>query len=130
MNDFNTFGAFVRNKRLSLNPHISLRKMAELLSLSAVYMSNIETGREAAPKDEILLKLVNILKLNKEEQDHMYDLAAESKNYPTVPSDLPEYITTHNYAKIALRVARDVDATDDEWIEFIEKLKKRSKEGE
>ena len=126
MNDEITFGSFIREKRINLDPYISLRKMAELLNLSPVHMSNIETGREAAPKNEVLLNLVQILRLDKPEQDQMYDLAAESKNYTAVPGDLPDYITTHEYAKIALRVAKDVDATDQEWIEFIEKLKKRS----
>ena len=128
MSDDLTFGAFIRKKRMELDPHISLRKMAILLDLSPVHMSNIETGRQAAPKKEVLENLTKQLKLTKEEQELMYDLAAESKNYTAVPSDLPEYITTHEYAKIALRVAKDVDATDEEWMEFIEKLKKRSKE--
>jgi len=127
MNDNSTFGAFIRQKRMGLDPHISLRKMATLLNLSPVHMSNIETGREAAPKKEVLDNLVRFLKLNKQEQEILYDLAAESKNYTAIPSDLPEYITTHEYAKIALRVAKEVDATDEEWMEFIEKLKKRSK---
>ena len=126
MSDDNTFGAFIRKKRMMLDPHISLRKMAEQLDISPVYMSNMETGRDAAPKNEILDKLAAILKLSKAEDEHMRDLAAASKNYTAVPSDLPEYITTHEYAKIALRVAKDVDATDEEWMEFIEKLKKRS----
>jgi len=126
MSDDNTFGVFIRGKRMSLDPHISLRKMAELLGLSPVHMSNIETGRDAAPKADVLIDLARILKLNKQEQERMYDLAAASKNYIAIPSDLPEYITTHKYAKIALRVAKDVDATDEEWIEFIEKLKRRS----
>ena len=128
MSDGITFGSFIRKKRMELEPHISLRKMAELLSLSPVHMSNIETGREAAPKQEVLMNLARILKLDKQEQERMYDLAAESKNYTAIPGDLPEYITTHEYAKIALRVAKDVDATDEEWIEFIEKLKKRSQQ--
>ena len=34
----------------------------------------------------------------------MYDLTAASKNYIAIPRDLPEYVTTHEYAKIALRV--------------------------
>ena len=123
-----TFGSFIRKKRMELEPHISLRKMAELLSLSPVHMSNIETGREAAPKNEVLINLARLLKLNKQETEDMYDLAAESKNYTAVPGDLPEYLTTHQYAKIALRVAKDVDATDEEWIEFIDKLKKRSQQ--
>lgn len=127
MRDENTFGAFIRKKRVELDPYISLRKMAELLNISPVHMSNIETGRDAAPKKEVLDNIVQILKLDKREQEHLYDLAAESKNYTAIPGDLPEYISTHEYAKIALRVAKDVDATDDEWIEFIEKLKKRGK---
>jgi len=128
MGDDNTFGAFIRKRRMELDPNISLRKMATLLNLSPVHMSNIETGREAAPKKNVLDNLAKQLKLTKQEQELMYDLAAKSKNYTAVPSDLPEYISTHEYAKIALRVAKDVDATDEEWMEFIEKLKKRSKE--
>lgn len=133
MRDENSFGAFIRGKRLELEQPISLRKMAELLSISPVYMSNLEVGRDTAPKKEILESLAQLLKLNKEEQELMYDLAAESKNYKhetAIPGDLPDYIATHEYAKIALRVAKDVDATDDEWMEFIEKLKKRSKNKE
>ena len=125
-----TFGAFIRKKRMGLEPYISLRKMAGLLGISLVYMSNIETGRDPAPKNEVLSDLAGILKLDKQEQEQMYDLAAQSKNYTAIPGDLPEYITTNEYAKIALRVARDVDATDEEWIEFIEKLKSRSRREE
>jgi len=123
-----TFGAFIRARRMKLDPPISLRKMAGLLGLSPVHMSNIETGRDAAPKHEVLVKLAVLLNLSKDDTAYMHDLAAESKNYVAVPSDLPEYISTHEYAKIALRVAKDVDATDEEWQEFIEKLIKRSKE--
>ena len=125
-----TFGTFIREKRMTLDPHISLRKMATLLNLSPVHMSNIETGRDAAPKSDVLFKLAEILKFEKWEQEKMYDLAAESKSYVAVPADLPEYISTHEYAKIALRMAKDVDATDEEWMEFIEKLRERGKSEE
>ena len=128
MSEDMTFGAFIRKKRIDLDPYISLRKLAELLKLSPVHMSNIETGREAAPKDDVLSNIVRILKLDKQETAHMYDLAAASKPYVAVPGDLPEYITTNEYAKIALRLAKDVDATDTEWLEFIEKIKKRSEQ--
>jgi transcriptional regulator with XRE-family HTH domain len=128
MRDENTFGSFIRRKRLQSDPYISLRKLAELLDISPVYMSNIETGRNPAPKEDILETLARILKLNKQEQEQMYELAAETKSYTAVPGDLPEYITANEYARIALRVARDVDATDQEWIEFIEKLKQRGRQ--
>jgi transcriptional regulator with XRE-family HTH domain len=119
-----SFGSFVRAKRLVAD--ITLRGMAQILDISPVYMSNIETDRNPAPKADILEKLAKALRLDKHEREIMYDLAAQSKNYAAIPGDLPEYISANEYARIALRMAKDVDATDTEWIEFIEKLKKRS----
>ena len=122
-----TFGTFIRKKRLALEIPVSLRRMAQLLDLSPVHMSNIETGRDAAPKNEVLEKLVVQLKLDKQDGEQMYELAAKSKNYSAVPGDLPEYISTHECARIALRVAKDMDATDQEWQDFVERLRKRGK---
>jgi transcriptional regulator with XRE-family HTH domain len=119
-----SFGSFIRAKRLEAD--ITLRGMAQILDISPVYMSNIETDRNPAPKADILENLAKALRLDKHEREIMYDLAAESKSYAAIPGDLPEYISANEYARIALRVAKDVDATDTEWIEFIEKLKKRS----
>ena len=125
-----TFGSFIRNKRVEMKPYISLRKMAEILDIAPSYLSTMETGYNSAPTENILADLARILKLDKDDMEMMYDLAAKSKTYTAVPEDLPEYISASEYAKIALRVARDVDATDEEWIEFIEKLKKRGKKEE
>ena len=119
-----SFGSFIRAKRLEAD--ITLRGMAQILDISPVYMSNIETDRNPAPKADILENLAKALRLDKHEREIMHDLAAQSKNYAAIPGDLPEYISANEYARIALRVAKDVDATDTEWIEFIEKLKKRS----
>jgi len=129
MKDELTFGSFMREKRLESDPHISLRKFAELVDISAVYMSNIENDRIVAPPKNILEKFAEILNFDKQEQNQMYDLAAKSKPHTAVPDDLPEYITSSEYACVALRMARDMDATDEEWIEFMDKLKKRGKEG-
>jgi len=130
MKDELTFGSFIRKKRLDLKPYISLRKMAELLEIAPSYMSTMETGYDSAPSEEILANIARVLKLDKIEQESMYELAAKSKTYTAIPEDLPEYISTNEYARIALRVAKDVDATDDEWIEFIEKLKRRGQQKE
>jgi len=128
MKDENTFGAFIRDKRQRRN--ITLRQLVELLDLSPVHLSNIENNRRPAPKDEVLKRIIGVLRLNKQEQEEMYELAAKSKDIPTVPGDLPEYISTNELARAALRTAKDVDATDKEWLEFIEKLKKRSRQEE
>ena len=130
MSDDLTFGSFIRTRRLELEPYISIRKIAEILGISAVYMSSIEINRNPAPKEDILAHLAELLHLDKQEREQMYELAAKSKNYIAVPGDLPKYISTNELARVALRVAKDVDATDEEWMEFIEKLKKRSQQEE
>lgn len=126
--DPNTFGSFLREKRM--RRELSLRKLAELLDLSPVHMSNMENDRRPAPKDEVLKRIIQVLMLNKLEQEEMYELAAQSKSIPTVPGDLPEYISANELARVALRTAKDADATDAEWQEFIAKLQARMEKGE
>ncbi len=107
-----------------------MRRLADLLDLSPVHMSNMENDRRPAPKDEVLKRIIDVLLLDKQEQTLMYELAAQSKSMATVPSDLPEYIASNELARVALRTAKEVDATDKEWQEFIKKLQKRSKQEE
>lgn len=52
----------------------------------------------------------------------MYDMAGKQRN--AIAPDLPEYIMEREYVSAALRTARDLDAGEAEWREFIEKLKK------
>ena len=123
MNTNNTFGSFIKKKRLLRN--ISLRKFAEQLDISPVYLCNMEKDRNPAPKDDILSRMVELLLLSDEESEDLYDFAAKSKNSPTVSKDLPEYIMDKDIVRVALRTAKDVDATDEEWQEFIARLEER-----
>jgi len=120
-----SFGAFIREKRLE--KEISLRQFAAKLDLSPVHMSNMENDRRPAPKGKALERMAALLKLDKQELEEMYDLAAISKNAPTVSGDLPDYIMENDIVRIALRTAKDVDATDEEWQDFIARLNERSK---
>ena len=95
-----------------------------------MHMSYLETNQRSAPKDEILERMVVLLRISKEDEEYFYDLAATSANTPRVSGDLPEYIMSHSLVKLALRTAKDVDATDDEWQEFIERLQKRREQEE
>lgn len=118
-----TFGGFVRQRRVALG--ISLRGLAARLGLSPVYMSNIETDRRAAPTREYLDKLAAELGLGKEETERLLDLAAKSKTR-SISADLPDYIMERDIVRAALRTAKEVDATDEEWQEFIDRITKRS----
>ena len=126
MNDEMTFGAFIRKKRLQHS--ITLRQLVELIGIAPVHLSNIENDRRPAPKDDVLKRIIDVLQLSKKEQEYMYDLAARSKHTPSVPRDLPEYISANELARVALRTAKEVGATDNEWLDFIKKLQKRNKE--
>lgn len=118
-----TFGEFIKGKRQ--NKGISLRRFAEQLNISPVYLCNMEKDRNPAPKDDVLSRMAQMLVLNDEDTRLLYDLAAKSKSNPTVSKDLPEYIMDRDIVRVALRTAKDVDATDEEWQAFIEMLETR-----
>lgn len=117
-----TFGQFVRRKRKE--HEFSLRGLAAKIDISPVHMSNIETDRRPAPAVEYLDRIVAVLRLDKTDAETLYDLAADSQ-VSAVPGDLPGYIMGRDVVRVALRTAKDVDATDEEWLAFIEKLKHR-----
>lgn len=123
--NYESFGQFLSKKRLEKK--LTLRKFAILAELSPVYVSNIENNRQQAPADAVLQRIINVLSLDKTESEEMYDLAAKSKNKPSVSSDLPEYIMEKDIVRMALRTAKDVDATDEEWQDFIDRLMKKKR---
>ena len=123
MDDKLTFGKFITQKRLE--KEIPLRRFAAMLKISPEHLCNFEKGRKAAPKIEVLEKIAELLLLGKEETEQMYNLAAESKkSVESIPSDLSSFINKNDIVIAALRMAKDVDADDKEWIAFMEKLKK------
>ena len=120
-----TFGSFIRKKRLTSG--ISLRSMAVKLNLSPDYMSNIENDRRAAPTQEHLDRMSILLQLDKADRERMLDLAAKSRQ-DRVSADLPNYIMEREVVRTALRTAREADATDQEWQDFIDRINRRMRE--
>jgi len=119
-----TFGEYITKKRLEKK--ITLRGFARMLDISPEYVCNFEKNRKPAPKADVLKKIAALLLLNKDETEVMYDFAAKSKNNVSViPNDLTGFINENSVVVAALRMAKDVDATDKEWQEFMEKLKKK-----
>ena len=116
-----TFGKFITLKRKDIN--VSLRSLAFGIDLSPVYICDIEKDRRPAPAQHILDKMAALLHLDESDKLIMYDLAGKSKN--AIPVDLPKYIMEKDIVKTALRKAKEVDATDAEWAEFIEHITNR-----
>ena len=75
------FGETVRNKRLEKN--ISLNKFAQMVGVSPPFISKMEVGDWNAPKEENIIKMAEILELDK---DYLLSLAKK------VSSDLQERI--------------------------------------
>ena len=117
-----TFGSFVREKRQSIG--LSLRTLAAKLDLSQVYLRNRENGRRPAPTRAYLERLEQELHMSKVETEQMLDLAAKSQNN-RVSADLPDYIMDREIVRAALRTAREADATDQEWQDFIDRINRR-----
>ena len=118
---YQNFGEFLQKKREA--KQITLRKMAEMLKMSAPYLSDIEKGRRNPPEMDKLDQIAQILLLSDEERTVMLDLAGKMRN--TVAPDLPEYIMERDYVSAALRTARDLDASEADWLRIVEELRQR-----
>ena len=120
MNNQN-FGEFLQTKREQQK--ITLRQLAEKLDLSAPFLSDVEKGRRNSLDMDRLVMLRQILNLSDEEYETMLNLAGKQRK--TVAPDLPEYIMERDYVSAALRTARDLDASEADWLRFVEELKQR-----
>jgi transcriptional regulator with XRE-family HTH domain len=119
--EYLNFGDFIARKRE--DKKITLREMAKKLNITAPYLSDVEKDRRNPFDLEKLELLANILLLSEEEKIIMLDLAGKKRN--AVAPDLPVYIMERDYVSAALRTARDLDAGEDEWLEFVKELKRR-----
>lgn len=118
---YQNFGEFLQRKRTE--KQITLRKMAEMIGITAPYLTDIEKDHRNPPEMEKLELISRILMLNDEDKTTMYDLAGKKRN--SVAPDLPDYIMEHDYVSAALRTARDLDASEADWLKFVEELKQR-----
>ena len=88
-------------------------------------LCDIEQSRRPAPNGDFVERISAFLNLDKSEYELLLDLAAKSRN--TVSADLPDYIMEKDIVRAALRVAKEVDATDEEWQTFMKMLKERKR---
>ena len=108
----NKFGEFVKAKRQE--KEISLRKLAEELGIVPAYMSDIEKGRRYPPDKEKIYKIAEVLGLNEDDTNTLFDYAALSRDNGVSP-DLSDYVMGVGNLRTALRKARDINAGEDDW---------------
>ena len=119
--DERTFGellTFLREQK-----DVTLRELARGIGVSAPFLSDVEKGRRSALTAERIEKVVAVLHLDSDTKTALYNAAGKQKK--SIPPDLPDYIMGHEYVSAALRTARDLDASEEEWQRFVEDLKKR-----
>lgn len=121
MNNYQNFGEFLTAKREERD--LTLREMARQMGVSAPFLSDVEKDRTAPLTKDRLDKVAEILHLDIDERTAMFDLVGKQRNI--VAPDLPEYIMGRDYVAAALRTARDLNAGEEEWMKFVEELKKR-----
>lgn len=120
-----SFGKLIKEKRLKKN--MTMKDVANRLDLSVSYLSDIEKGRRNPLELDKLQELSKILSLTQEEENQMMDLAGKERN--EVSPDLSNYVVKNQVVTDALRTAKNVDISEQEWFDFIEKILNK-KEGE
>lgn len=131
----NRFGKCIEAKRKEKG--INLRKFAELIdNMAPAYLSDIEKGNRYPPDKDKISKMAEVLSLTPKETADLYDLAAfdrasvEKEKNSAVSPDLPEYIMSSDKLRVALRMARDAGANDDDWKKVIEMLEGKDKQSD
>ena len=124
MSTNNEFGEKLTELRRSKN--MSARQLAKSLGVSGPYICDVENGRRAPLTFERLQEVKKALKLTEDEFNALNDAAGKWSSDSVAP-DLPKYLNSSQVARLALRTARDLEATDEEWMEFIRLLKEKRK---
>ena len=113
-----TFGSYIRKIRIKNG--IGQRELAKKISVAPSYLNDIEKNKRAAPKNELIKKLSNILKVDLK---ILYDLAGTSKK--TIAPDIEELINSNPNLISLLRTIKESKINNEE-IKQIEKKMTKS----
>ena len=116
MAESETFGTFLEQHRKDQD--FTMRRFADMIGVTAPYLSDIEKGRRAAP-DAKLENIADVLHLNREEREKMYDLAALTRENQ-VSTDLSGYIMETDMARVALRRAKERNLSQQQWADILD----------
>ncbi len=113
------FGRKIKDARKQVS--MSQRELADAIRLDYGYLSKIERGKVAPPSENVILRVCEVLDLDR---DEVLFLARKA------PSDLEEIITEGPYIPGILRRARGLSQSDWKDIERLIMKKKRERDEE
>ena len=93
------FGAFLRKMREKKK--MRQEDLAKAISVSTVYVCDIEKGRRNPPDLQKLKVWENLLTLSSRDRAIFYDLAGSDRK--EIPPDISDYLSAHPDAKDAIR---------------------------
>lgn len=106
------FGAWLKASRKENG--WGVREFAEMIGVSAAYISDIENGNRHAPLNH-LEKIAKIFNLPEQELMYLADIAGCSHGNH---NDINEYLADNPNARKAVRAARNADLSDEEFLKF------------
>lgn len=121
-----TFGSFLNQHRMG---KMTLRAFCARIGVTPGYISDIENDRRDPPGKELLDKMASELSITGPDLLTFYDLAGKGRH--EVSPDLPEYIMDSDVAdtvRLALRTAMQYKATKEDWLKFIDDVKKKHRD--
>lgn len=124
LKDYNeyTFGKYIRSRREQLG--LSCRKLAQKLEMTAVYLSDIESGKRKAPLKvrngkNYMSNFIQHLQISEEEIPSFYAMAVSTREGNP---EIAGYLKHNKYALAALHLAKEIHLSDVAWQGFISLL--------
>lgn len=106
-----TLGEFIYEKRIEVR--ITVKEFARLLEIEPEYVYVIENNLEC-PDEELMLKIINNLKLNEEDTTTINELSTKFEKEHLLKSTIKESVGKKNLVT-AIRIPLGVVFTNDEW---------------
>ena len=112
-------GLFISVLRTSHS--MSSQDLAKKVGISNAYLSQLEHGVRLNPDSDVIVRIARVLDLTQEETAELFDMYSMATGQ--ISPDIAEYVMGNKTVQKALRYAYAVNATDEVWEQFIEKLK-------
>lgn len=124
------FGNFISSKRKEKG--ISLRMMAKDLNISISYLSDLEQGNKMPPNSsnekyrDLIINIIDYLNMNDADKEKCLNFADNDlAKKGHISNDITDYIGQTPLASVALRKAKDLNYSDEDWKRIIDNFEKK-----